>query len=100
LAADGFFSSAVPVTEGLNRIRVSARASDGSIGRETVSVHYQPGGDRSLDLEVFLDKEKRLDLEVERLGKTPEQIQREIDSSRQVSGNSPAVPPVESSTPR
>ncbi|MPZ76852.1 MAG: VWA domain-containing protein [Deltaproteobacteria bacterium] len=100
LAADGFFSSAVPVAEGLNRIQVSARANDGSIGRATVSFHFQPGGKRSLDLEVFIDKEKSLNLEVERLGKTPEQIQREIERSRQSSGGMPAAPPLESSTPR
>ena len=77
LAADGFFASAVPVVEGLNRIQVLVRASDGSIGRETISVHYEPGAQRSLDLEIFLEREKNLKLEVERLGKNPDQIQRD-----------------------
>jgi von Willebrand factor type A domain len=72
LAADGFFASAVPVVEGLNRIQVLCRASDGSIGRDTITVHYQPGGNRSLDLDVFLEREKNLKLEVERLGKSPD----------------------------
>ncbi len=44
LAADGFFSSALPVAEGLNRIQVFARANDGSIGRDSISVYYQRGG--------------------------------------------------------
>jgi von Willebrand factor type A domain len=39
LAADGFFASTVPVVEGLNRIEVVARASDGSVGRDTITVH-------------------------------------------------------------
>lgn len=69
LAADGFFASAVPVVEGLNRIQVLARSSDGSVGRDTITVHYQSGGNRSLDLEVFLEREKKLKLEVERLEK-------------------------------
>ena len=77
LAVDGFFASAVPVVEGLNRIQVLVRASDGSIGRETISVHYEPGAQRSLDLEIFLEREKNLKLEVERLGKNPDQIQRD-----------------------
>ena len=96
LAADGFFSSAVPMTEGLNRIRVYARANDGSVGQATVDVHYQAGGKRSLELEVFLEKEKSLRLEVERLGKTPEQIEREIHQGRSDGANSaPAAPPPE-----
>lgn len=93
LAADGFFSSAVPVSEGLNRIQVSARGNDGSFGRDSISVYYQPGASRSLDLEVFLEKEKSLDLEVERLGKSPDQIQGEIEGSRRSSGTAPVPPP-------
>jgi hypothetical protein len=90
LALDGFFASAVPVVEGLNRIQVLGRASDGSIGRDTVTVRYEPGGKRSLDLEIFLENEKRaldldisleqkkrLELEVEPLGKSPDQIGRD-----------------------
>ena len=70
LAADGFFASAVPVVEGLNRIEVLTQSSDGSVGRDTITVHCQPGGNRSLDLEVFLEREKSLKLEIERLEKS------------------------------
>jgi hypothetical protein len=83
LAADGFFASAVPVVEGLNRIQVLGRASDGSLARDTVTVKYQPGAKRSLDLEIFLEREKNLKLEIDRLDKSPEQIQREVEASRQ-----------------
>jgi hypothetical protein len=76
LAADGFFASAVPVVKGLNRIQVLGRASDGSLARDIVTVKYQPGAKRSLDLEIFLEREKSLELEVEKLGKTSEQIQK------------------------
>src|ERR1044071_8741959 len=76
LAADGFFASAVPVVEGLNRIRVLGRARDGSLARDTVTVNYQPGTKRSLDLEIFLEREKSLELEVEKLGKISERIQK------------------------
>ncbi|MCH8055366.1 MAG: VWA domain-containing protein [Deltaproteobacteria bacterium] len=85
LAADGFFSSALLVAEGLNRIQVFVRASDGATGRDSISVYYQRGDQRSLELEVFLEKEKSLKLEVERLGKSREEIQREIDRSREES---------------
>lgn len=82
LAADGFFSSAVPVTEGRNQIEVHARASDGSNGQDSVTVFYQTGTQKSLDLEVFLEKEKKLKLEVERLGRSPEEIQRDVERNR------------------
>jgi von Willebrand factor type A domain len=82
LAADGFFASAVPVVEGLNRIQVLGRASDGSLARDIVTVKYQPGAKRSLDLEIFLEREKNLKLEIDRLGKSPEQIQREVEAGR------------------
>lgn len=82
LAADGFFSSALPVVEGLNRVEVSARSSDGATGRNLLSIYYQPGRQRSLELEVFLEKEKSLDLELERLGKSREEILGEIIRNR------------------
>ena len=34
-----------------------------------VTVHYQPRGIRSLDLEIFLEREESLKREVEMLGK-------------------------------
>jgi uncharacterized protein YegL len=92
LGADGFFASAVPVVEGLNRIQVVARASDGSVGRDTLTVHYQPGGERLLDLEVFLEREKSLKLEVERLGMSPDQTQRDNKRSQEGLRESPTLP--------
>jgi Mg-chelatase subunit ChlD len=93
LASDGFFSSALPVVEGLNRIQVLARASGGAVGKDTVSVFYRSGGQRSLDLEVFLEKEKSLKLEVERLGKSKVEIQREIERSKRENLGQPHEPP-------
>ena len=93
LAVDGFFAAAVPVVEGSNRIQVLGRASDGSIGRDTITVNYQPGRMRSLDLEVFLEREKNLKLEVERLGKNPDQIQRDIERNREESLRKSTSPP-------
>src|SRR6266850_5800897 len=83
LAADGFFSSAVQVVEGQNQIEVIARASDGSTGRDSITVYYQPGNQKSLELEVFLEKEKNLKLQVERLGKSQAEIQQETERSRE-----------------
>jgi hypothetical protein len=101
LAADGFFSSAVPVVPGQNRIQVVARASDGSVGRDMVTLNYQPGGQRSLELEVFLERERSLQLEVQRLGKTEQQIQREVERDRDNSvRRPPQSPPASEGPPR
>ena len=94
LAADGFFSSAVPVVEGRNQIDVLARASDGSNGRHSITIYYQSGTRKSLELEVFLEKERKLQLEVDRLGKTAAEIQREVESNRQDSRARPPLPPL------
>jgi hypothetical protein len=83
LAADGFFSAALPVIEGRNQIDVFARASDGSNGKDSVTVNYQSGNQKSLELEVFLEREKKLKLEVERLGKSQAEIQQDIERARQ-----------------
>ena len=101
LAADGFFSSAVPVAEGRNQIDVFARASDGSTKRDSVSIFYQSGNQRSLDLEVFLEREKNLKLEVERLGRSPAEIQQETEKSREDGlGRSQQLPPSTEGPPR
>ena len=82
LAADGFFAAAVPLAQGRNQLEVFARGSDGSTNRGRVTVYYQPGTQRSLDLEIFLEKEKKLQVEIERLGKTGEDIQAEVERNR------------------
>ena len=99
LAADGFFSAVLPMTEGLNLIQVLARASDGVSGRDSISVYYQRGDQRSLELEVFFEREKSLRLEVERLGKGKEEIQREIERSREDSLRRSQEPPPKSEGP-
>ena len=94
LAADGFFSSAVPVVEGQNQIEVLARASDGSNAHDSITVYYESGNKKSLELEVFLEKEKKLQLEVDRLGKSSAEIQREIERNRKDGLDRPAqLPP-------
>jgi len=69
LASDGFFSAAVPVAEGSNQITVIARGSDGSVGRQSITVEYRSGNQKSLELEVFLERERKLQSQVDRLGK-------------------------------
>jgi von Willebrand factor type A domain len=101
LAADGFFSSAVPVTEGRNQIEVFARASDGSSGHDSITVYYQSGNQKSLELEVFLEKEKNLKLQVERLGKSQTQIEQDVERSREDSLKRPQqLPPPTEGPPR
>jgi hypothetical protein len=100
VAADGFFSAAVPVIEGRNQIDVFARASDGSNGKDSITINYQSGNQKSLELEVFLEKEKKLKLEVERLGKSQAEIQQDIERSRQDGlGRSQRQLPAEQETP-
>jgi hypothetical protein len=101
LAADGFFSSAVPVVKGRNQIDVFARASDGSTKRDSLSIYYEPGNQRSLDLQVFLERERNLKLEVERLGRSPEDIQKEAERKREDGlGQSQRLPPPTEGPPR
>lgn len=101
LAADGFFSSAVPVAEGRNQIDVLARGSDGTNSRESITVYYQPGTQKSLELEVFLEKEKNLQLEVDRLGKSSAEIQREVERNREDTLRRPQqLPPPSDGPPR
>lgn len=101
LGADGFFSSAVPVAEGRNQIEVLARASDGFSGRDAITVFYQSGNQKSLELEVFLERERKLKLEVERLGRSPAEIQREVERSREDGlRRPPQLPPPIDGPPR
>jgi len=101
LAADGFFSSAVPVVEGRNQIDVFARASDGASGRDSITVYYQPGTQLSSELEIFLERERKLKLEVERLGKTQAEIQRDVERGREDSLRRPSqLPPPAEGPPR
>jgi hypothetical protein len=83
LGADGLFGAAIPLAEGANQLEVFARSSDGATNRANVTVYYQAGAQKSLDLEIFLEREKKLQVEIERLGKTREQVQLEADRLRQ-----------------
>jgi Mg-chelatase subunit ChlD len=102
VAVDGFFSAALPVSEGLNRIQVLARSGDGSLAREFITVHYQRTNQRSLDLEVFIEREKSLELQVERLGRTREEIEQEVNRTREQNLRRPqqALPPPTEGPPR
>jgi hypothetical protein len=101
LAADGFFSAALPVVDGRNQIEVLARTSDGSNSRASITVFYQAGTQKSLELEVFLEREKKLKLDLERLGKSPEEIQREVERNRQEGLRRPQqLPPPSEGPPR
>ena len=101
LGADGFFSAALPVAEGRNQIEVLARASDGANGRDAITVFYQSGSQKSLELEVFLERERKLKLEVERLGRSPAEIQREVERNREDGLRRPQqLPPQTEGPPR
>lgn len=94
LAADGFFSAALPVAEGLNRIQVLARGSDGTVAEDSIAVHYEPGDRRSLELEVFLEKEINLKREIDQLGTTGKELQRPVDRDMEGRpGRSQEAPP-------
>lgn len=96
LAADGFFSAAVPVAEGANRIQVLARADDGRTRQESISVYYQRSQQRALDVEVFLERERKLRSGLQTLGKNEEQLEREVRRAREESASrSPSPPPAD-----
>jgi hypothetical protein len=89
------------MVEGKNQIDVLARSSDGSNSRASISVFYQSGTQKSLELEIFLENEKKLKLEVERLGRTPEEIQRDVERQRQEGLRRPQqLPPPTEGPPR
>jgi Mg-chelatase subunit ChlD len=101
LTADGFFSSAVPVVDGGNQIDVFARASDGSNASASVTIYYQSGSQKSLELDIFLEKEKKLELDIQRLGRSPADIQRDVERSREESlRRSQQGPPLSEGPPR
>ncbi|HWP57132.1 MAG TPA: VWA domain-containing protein [Candidatus Acidoferrales bacterium] len=93
LAADGNFSGAVPVVEGNNQIQVIARSSSGAVVQDSIAIYYERSRQQSLDLEVFLEREKSLQLQVERLGRSPEALQGEIERARDESLRKVEQPP-------
>ncbi|NIO07814.1 MAG: hypothetical protein GTO40_07315 [Deltaproteobacteria bacterium] len=91
LASDGYFSSALTMVEGVNRINVRARVSGGGIGRDMVSVVYQPPRKRSLDVEVFMEESGSFGSESQKLDKMRDEIERELGRSRtETQGSMPA----------
>jgi Mg-chelatase subunit ChlD len=83
LSPDGSFSGFVPVTEGKNRVRVTALASDGSSGSVEFDLVFETSGLTSRELALELDRirerNKHLMLLIER-----ERIQRFREQQRKV----------------
>ena len=75
LRPDGSFSGFVPVCEGVNRVRVTALASDGASGSVDFDLLFEPSGagerDLSIELERIRERNKQLMLLIER-----ERVQR------------------------
>jgi hypothetical protein len=70
LNPDGSFSGFVPVRPGLNRVRVSALASDGSRGSTEIEFDFRPqeltDNELSLELERIRERNRQILLEAER----------------------------------
>jgi hypothetical protein len=64
LAPDGSFDGFVPVTVGVNRVRVSALASDGSEGSVEFDVDFRLGGMSDREKELELQRMRRLSREL------------------------------------
>jgi hypothetical protein len=83
LAPDGSFSGFVPVREGLNKVRVTALASDGSSGSVDLELRFETAGlterELALELERIRERNKQLMLLIER-----ERIQRFRERQRKV----------------
>ena len=83
LAADGFFSSAVPVAEGRNQIDVFARASDGSTRRDSVSVFISRETNGLWIWRSFSKEKKISSWKLNAWGRSPAEIQKETEKSRE-----------------
>jgi hypothetical protein len=70
LNPDGSFSGFVPVRPGINRVRVSALASDGSRGSMEVEFDFKPqeltDNELQLELERIRERNRQILLEAER----------------------------------
>jgi hypothetical protein len=65
LAPDGSFQGFVPVRPGLNRIRVSALASDGSRGETEFDLHFAQQGMTDLELSAERDRIRERNREIQ-----------------------------------
>ena len=83
LAPDGSFSGFVPVQEGLNKVRITALASDGRSGSVDLDLDFEKSGlterELALELDRIRERNKQLMLLVER-----ERIQRFREQQRKV----------------
>jgi Mg-chelatase subunit ChlD len=83
LSPDGSFSGFVPVREGLNRVRVTALASDGASGSVEFDLLFEQSGlserELALELDRIRERNKQLMLLIER-----ERIQRFREQQRKV----------------
>jgi hypothetical protein len=64
LSPDGSFSGFVPVAEGVNRVRVSALASDGSEGAVEFDLDFRLGGLSESEKQLELERMRRLSREL------------------------------------
>jgi hypothetical protein len=93
--ADGTFSALVPVKEGHNRIRVLARASDGSEATAEVNIDYAPGVEtimlpreliaqrnRLLEQRLVELKRGRITVEQQRVDAARKELLLEIEQER------------------
>jgi hypothetical protein len=64
LSPDGSFNGFVPVAEGVNRIRVSALASDGSEGSVEFDLDFRIGGLSEREKELELERMRSLSREL------------------------------------
>ena len=83
LSPDGSFSGFVPVREGVNRVRITALASNGASGSVELDLEFETSGlserELALELERIRERNKQLMLLIER-----ERIQRFREQQRKV----------------
>jgi hypothetical protein len=77
----------VPLAQGSNQIEISARGSDGLTTRAMVIVYYQTTAQRSVDLEIFLENERKFQLELSAWERPRKKSKRDVDRLRQRGAN-------------
>jgi len=86
LLAERNLLSRIQLFQGLaDQIDVIVRASHGSTGKDLITVYYQSGNQKSLELEVFLEREKTSNWRLNGSARVKRKSNRKRTAARKIS---------------